>query len=631
MIVNLKKLPSMHSTQVVNFQTLNGGLNIRELSYRIELDESPSMGNLWWKDGILQSRDGQTWLHHPETPLGEGYTCYSGLFHGKAFFHIGTAIYYADMSGDTAEPVKLVDGVPENRGTFFHYLDWLFYKNKGGYFKVTYEGADAEKPFTCTNAAEDAYTPVILINGSPSYAGAGDLYQPENRLSAKKTVWFNAAEGVKTYYLPVSDITSVDKVIVDGVEKKVTTDYTVNLTNGTVTFVTAPPVTNPQTNNTVKITYSKDNTDAYNSIMDCEYAFVGGSNTNLCILLAGCDKQPNAIFWNSNDNLSMNPTYFPMSFYNFVGDTLDGVTGFGKQYSTLVVFKEHSVGKLEYGIEKVGDRDAISFTYVNINAKTGCDLPWTIQLVENNLVFCNTYQGVHVVRSASPAFENNIDCISGKVNGDGKTGLLQAVRENDIVCSVDDDYRYWLCAGDKVFLWDYVVSGVSDPSWFYFTNVKGIAYLRDDTNHTYHLDSDGYITKFEPTLEDYNGAIDKWYQFPVMSFGDYAARKDVLSVIFAIKSENDTHIRITYDSDYEQRDDLTDLSTWSWTYLPRDLSAGSVGPAHYITDKYARVSKRKPGCRHVKHFTMRLSNNEKGRDLALVSAQVYFRFTGEER
>ena len=33
---------------------------------------------------------------------------------------------------------------------------------------------------------------MTLINADPESA-AGDLYQPENRLSAEKTVWFNAA------------------------------------------------------------------------------------------------------------------------------------------------------------------------------------------------------------------------------------------------------------------------------------------------------------------------------------------------------------------------------------------------------------------------------------------------------
>ena len=45
--------------------------------------------------------------------------------------------------------------------------------------------------------------------------------------------------------------------------------------------------------------------------------------------------------------------------------------------------------------------------------------------------------------------------------------------------------------------------------------------------------------------------------------------------------------------------------------------------------RFAHVAVRKPGCRHVRHFTMRLSNNEPGCDMSLVSAQIVF--TSQQR
>lgn len=73
---------------------------------------------------------------------------------------------------------------------------------------------------------------------------------------------------------------------VDGAEKTVETDYTVDLKKGTVTFTSAPSVTNPPTNNTVKITYTKENTAAKKAVMDCRYAIVYGGGNSVVLVLA---------------------------------------------------------------------------------------------------------------------------------------------------------------------------------------------------------------------------------------------------------------------------------------------------------------------------------------------------------
>lgn len=624
MYINLSNYPTPAKTYVIDFPELAGGLNIQDLGYQIPANQSPDVRNLWWQDGVLQCRDGQVYVSSDN--LGKGYTCYGNLFWGHAFFHIGDKLYYADASEERFTLVELSTGVPEVRGTFFRYLDWLFYKTRGAYIRIAYDPSpEAESKFKAEGVDSFAYTPVLVINADPK-TGSGDTYQPENRLSAAKTIHYNAASGVTVYQLPVKEIDSVSKVVVDGEEKAETTDYTVDKAAGTVAFKSEPPVTNPATNNTVRITYVKANEDARNAVMDCTYAMVSGGDRNLCILMAGATKQPNAVFWNSNDNLSMNPAYFPVSYYNLVGDTEDPVTGFGRQYSDTIVLKEHSVGKLDFTTQTVDDRESVSFTYTNINSKVGCDLPWSIQLIENNLVFCNTYQGVHMIRSSSAAYENNVECISRRVNGNRQRGLLQDVRAAEVVTSFDDDDRYWLCAGDKVYLWDYVHSSLSEPSWFYFDCVPGVAYFQDDEHRKYHLDGLGRVTRFERVFTDYDGAIDKVYQFPTQDFGGYDRLKDVSSILVTVRSDTDTDIDILYETDYERRYDQTILRSYSWRLTPRNLAHRCLSVA-----KYAYSVRRKPGCRHVRHFSMTFRNNTPGSDLSIVSAQIFYKYQGKER
>lgn len=697
MKISLSKLPSQHATKLVDFPRLDGGLNLWELDYRLDRNQSPEMKNLWWQDGVLQCRDGQELLCEPPADSGEGYTCFGDLYWDHAFLHIGQKLFYLDPAAEEPVMTELLSGVPENRGTFFRYGDDLFYKNRGGFFRISYD-PDKTPVFSASSVTENAYTPVIVMNASPS-TGSGDTYQPENRLSPKKTVQYNAAEdtqlitkngdgstkvfdlgktaaadqltrvtevylgnalvsttaytvdvetgkvtfttapsgdavltfvakfGVVLYQLPVKEVDAVTEVKVDGAVKTEGTDYAVDLAKGQIVFVEAPPVHDPAVNNTVEITYSKANPDALNAILDCPYAIVyGGGDQNVCVVLGGCTKQPNAFFWNGNSDVSMDVTYWPMSFYNLAGDSEDGITGFGKQYGTLVVFKERSLGKSGYTVENVDDRDSISLTYSAINAKIGCDLPWTIQLIDNNLVFCNTEGGVHVIRDSNSAFENNVECISRNVNGtDQRPGLLKDVRTGAVATSFDDGNRYWVCANGHVYLWDYLLSSWKDPSWFYFTEVPGVAYF-STVDKSYHMDAAGRVTVFARTFLDYDDAIEKVYQFPPQFFDSYDRLKDILYCIFTVRSDTDSVVKIRYDSDYERRYDLTDIRSFSWKLSPRNLAYRCLN-----VQKFAHVARRDPCCRHVRHFAIRLENDKPAQDLAIISAQIYFRYTGRDR
>jgi hypothetical protein len=617
--VNLSHLPDPKVEYSVAFESLNGGLNLMELDYRISNKESPAMKNLFWVEGVLNSRDGQVWAIEDKS-TGVGYTMYERKFNDRLFSHIGSGIYYCNPSDAAPAWTKLFDGVPEVRGTFFHYFDNLYYKTTGAYICISYD-ADTD---SFTAASVEGYTPIYVINASPTN-GSGDLYQPENRIQAKKTVKYNAESGTTVYHLPVSPVDSVVEVIVDGATKAEGTDYTVSLTDGTVTFTTAPPVTDPPTNNTVVITYSKANPDAYKSIMDCPYVSTYGGTGDLCIVMGGCSAQPNAYFWNGN-NIAMDATYFPFSQYQLAGDTDDPITGFGKQQSYLVVFKRRSVGRTKMDSTTVDDRLTLDLPYVAINDRIGCDLPWSIQLIDNNLVWCNTEQGVHLLKDSSSAYENNITCVSAKVNGGQSVkALLRDVQVSEVVTSFDDSRRYWLAANGHVWLWDYENSDYKTPSWYYFTNIYGISYAME-LDDVWHLNSVGQLTHFERSFADYGEAIPKSFRFATQLFGGYDRLKNINSVLIAVRSDTNSVTDITYITDYERRKDQTALGALVYRLVPRNLAWRSLKGRGF-----ASVFRRRPMCLRVRHFTMELSNNVAGQDLSIVSAQVLYNFQGRYR
>ena len=763
-------MPTPKTEYVVDFEKLIGGLNLYDPDYRLKLNESPDMENMLWKNGTLCSRYGQNWVTDAtDRGVGyacfSDLFWDHAFFHiGQ---HIWFGKPDSDMDIYTVVNLSSVwhgtGTYSPERGTFLRYGDDLYYKAPGIFLKIKYQdnvnysrsGDGTTKTFTINgllevfgitidgtalssdaytvsgikitfntapasgtnnivincrkfgvnDVASNAYVPITYVNANWE-TGAGDSYQPENRLSSKKTIWYNpgttqntttwsgssgvtqfalpadfvyaenvtvngAAVGnyiisggyltfytapatgtnnivmtyqkiVQRYYLPVAP-DSIEKVVVDGFTKSSPSGYTFTAGNNYIDLVAAPNHSYPLGTNTIQITYSLSNPDAEASIMDCPYAIVYGGNQNICMVVGGCKAQPNAFFWNGN-NVAMDVSYWPMEQYNLGGDTEDKITGFGRQQGYLVVFKERSVGKGELTFTTVDPssdvtaRTYIEIDYTNINSMTGCDLPWSIQLIENNLVFCNTQQGVHIILDSSAAYENNIITISRKVNGDnGRTGLLRRVREATNVSSFDDTKRYWIIADGRVFCWDYELSTYKDPSWFYLTNINAIALFMDVAT-IYHLGYNGRVTVFDTSYADYGNWFERRYQFATQYFRSYDRLKTVTGAIFTLRTDTDFNIQVTYLTDYEQRNDLTDIVSRTWRLVPRNLHWRDLSVI-----PFAFVAKRRPGCRHVRHFSMVLrcpspKNIEQqrveqltGYDMPILSAQVFYRYEGRER
>ena len=583
----------------------------------------------------------------------------------------------------------LCDGVPQDRGSFFRYGDHLYYKNRGGFYQIAYT-PEGETLFTVKKVEDLAYTPTILLNADPEigsgdlyqpenrltgrkrvkyspavttdavertgdgvsrifslgtgFCGASAVYIGTELLSEAlyevsvesgtvtlaaapaegETVTFLLDYGVCRYKLPVGEVEAVEEVRVEGQLLQEGTDYTVDLLLGAVEF--AQPPAAEKGPNTVEILYRKENPEAKESVMSCRYGGVYGGGVQVCMVLGGSAAQPNALFWNGNTDLAMDPGYWPMPFYNLCGDSAEGITGFGRQYTELIIFKESSIGKAGWSIETVNGRDSVSLTYQRLNDRLGCDLPGTIQLVENNLVFAHSARGVCVLRSASAAYENNVVLLSQKINGsDSRPGLLYDLRVGGSAVSLDDGQRYWLGVNGHVYLWDYRLSGAGDPAWFYFTGLETVG-LWLWKGRRFHLNAQGRVTKLGRTFSDYGGPIPKAYTFPLRSLGDYRRRKGVTGLLLALRGDADCDAAIAYRTDWEQWTDPTPIRVRGQGLAPRDLTQRDLS-----VETDLALERRSPRCRRVRCFGLKLENHTAGQDLAPLSLQILWRKEGRER
>lgn len=452
----------------VDVSALNGGLNLWDLDYRLDANQSPDLINVLWQDGSLSSRMGQTYVYDmlsdEEHTYGAFYACYERPWHGYMIAHKGTTLYkirYQNSSEDVedaGEHTVIYDGslTPVGGGTFFVFGDKLYYMNGHEYIVIDN---------TCTAKAVEPYVPLVIVNRTPSGTG-GSVFQDENRLSPKKRIQFTTDGTSKDYHVPSgytpmdaigvkAELSSPSKItytelqtlselpekgekdivykinssyyIWNGTEFETTTapdtakTFTVNRTTGVITFNTAPAAAMTQSPSNLEITVSKYDEKTAKSILNCTCATVYGGDLQLAVVCGGTPGQPNAYFWSGSTQAGLDPTYFPFDYYNYAGANAEEyITGFGKQQSMLVIFKERSIGKSYFSTVTVSGTDYLKLPYTPINDIVGCDIKKSIRLIQNNLVFANTEGGVYVLLDTSSYGENAVRRISRNINGEGR-------------------------------------------------------------------------------------------------------------------------------------------------------------------------------------------------------------------
>lgn len=687
--VNLSRMPSAPKTRVINVQNLRGGLNIHEMPWHLRTDQSPDMKNMWWEDGALRARPGimacNTGMivdrEDSSAHVFSDLRCYSHLFHGWYVFcnpNRGTFTVMAekdrdiwmDLNGDDGEvfPVEHTDGA------FFTYGNALYYKSAGGYYRIA--ATDAVEPDTGLLVLQaenvEPYVPTTYMNAVPSTGeqqfGGGDFYQPYNRLSLKRRILYSC--GADTEYVVIPEVAEGD-IVTEYVQEdgswaslsasgttahadRTVLQFAENALGQALTDAGTAEVTN-----NVRVTYSVAMAGhaktQYDSIMGCRIVEVFGGSSGLCVVMAGYSEQPNAYFWSGNTDVAMDPGYFPEEHYNLAGDVTDPITAFGKQQNMLVIFQKRQIGRTAFSTTDVDGRTLITMDYTVISPRIGCDFPRTVQLVENNLVFCNSRHGVMFLKDTSSAYENNIVPISQNIEKPSTHGGLlydlSRAKERDVT-TVDDSSRYWVLVGNHCWMWDYSQGGaVNDPktlSWFLWDGVSEPAcwFGEEEEDIPKYVGTDGYLRELtsqpEGTEEvgtgdyvrkDDNGLwltrcpnFEKVLTLPSQDFGTFEVLKNVDKVIFEVLASGHGVIDIEYETDYEVRKDQTPITTAGWSWVPRNLALRS-----YMVFRFAATAIRRPRCIAVRHFLVRLRNRTLGQELSFVSAQIFYTLRGVDR
>lgn len=189
----------------------------------------------------------------------------------------------------------------------------------------------------------------------------------------------------------------------------------------------------------------------------------GGISGGSFLFMAGAE--PNKLIWSDVNN----PLYFPENNYLRVGSDSEKITKLAKMGNNLVIFKEHSVyiatcvegegvtvEQLSSGAVTDVTSYAATFPTANINDDIGCDLPETVQLCRNRLVWANSTGKVYQIVTHSMTSERNIYAISGNIEKLIKQELKKIDNPKLTASATSWQGYYLLSLGNKtVFVMNY--------------------------------------------------------------------------------------------------------------------------------------------------------------------------------
>lgn len=578
----------------------SGGVNLKDLEYEQNVNQSPFMKNMMYRNGAFSKRYGQEMAYQME----DIYAITSYM--GDIIVHAADKLYR--IEGDSS-PVDMGVTVSEEKGFFFNFTQNLFYLQPSGFH--VYDGSWSEV---------DPYVPDVVINRKPdgSYSDTIDNF---NLLTGKFANTFHGDGTSTVYHLTDTDLGSYIKVEFDLVEQ--TSGFTFDPVAGTVTFTTAPA----EGTNNVRITVEKDAPEDRAKIMRCKYhAIFGGSNNSRLFLAGGGDSY---YYWSDVFDAS----YFPDNNYASLGNDEDDITGFGAQYNVLIVFKPKEIYSLTYFVQSSSTTTDSSeygvgaFRSQLVNDKMGCDCPGSIQLINNQLTWLSSTDGVCTLVSTNIVDERNVRRISRNINnsnGLGITGLLEWADITDAV-SVDFENKYILASPNTglAYVWDYGMSPYANTgridddakrlAWFPFTNIYASQFLA--LNGNLYYTREGGIARFNYSYSDFGNSISAVYQTPLMQFGAMEYLKNVKNMYVQCRADTSSVIDITYITERTpngEADDSIVIGAQLWKSFNYSMFS-------YAVLYFGNAFRRRCNLWKVQMAGAKFSNDQDGRDMSISS------------
>lgn len=600
----------MSTIKEIMLPDLNGGLNVNDPEYGINDNQSPDMLNMWYRGKALVKRDGQALA---VGGLNEPVKCISQLYYGYFVVHAGTSLY--QWRGEQCEHIKT--GIAQDPGVFCEFCDALYYLDGQEIWEI-------DSGFAVTPAP--AAVPVVMINARPDISGSDDG-DPYNLIGAGFTVRYNA-DGVSALYtLPQKALdTAPVKVSVNAVDLTEGIHFTVNRTAGTINFSggSAPHGAPALGTSNVWITAYKTVPGSRRKIAGCRVALpFGGESAGVSggtrVFVMGNATHPLS-YWRSDlgQKVGAGMRYFPDTAEEHLDQNSQPITAAAKMGGELVIFKQRSIFSVGYAF----DGEDVFYPVRECHSAMGCDMPGSVQLIDNKLVFAHSQSGVHMLISTSNEIENAVKPLSANI------GRL-LLGENDLegACSVDFGRYYWLCAGGSAYLWDYEQTPYYNYadyekaqrrlSWYRFDGIEANVFCADGDTLCYG--GQRGIVRFGRNKNDFGKKYDAYFTSKAFDLKSPNTLKTFLRVYPSFASEGNIKAYVAVSSD--RHDDYClrhyDIKSFAW----RDFSWAAFT---FDVIRFARTFMIRLNMRRTAYIQIKVSGSEKDRDVGISGLRIEY-------
>lgn len=602
-----KKPPKIHIK-------LDGGYSCNTDS-EIGDNQCADARNVWYDGKRITSRPGLQQVF--ATSVGTGQINGFMDYHKPdgtvvTLVHWGTGLYTQSGSND---PVLIYSGLANARSVAF-VADVNFFLLDGTNF-VYYDGT------TVKNVTDNAYVPTITQQRAPN----GSKSTPKETLNLISNSFIDSftSDGTAVYQMSITGLTSIDEVKIAGNLQNSST-YTVDLPNGKVTFNTGPVAAAGIVTDNVTIKGTKNSLKDFNQIRKCRFATIYNDR----VWLTGNPDHPATVYRTGIvvSDTTRNPFYYPDNYPHTIEPANDPNGPMVPHNSSLIVFKAHSTHRAD-----PSSNTNFEFDWNVVNYTVGCDMPYSVQLVNNDVIFAATYKGVCLLRSVilGKGDERSIDTISVNINGSAKAGLLdEQTTDLQAATSADDGRRYWLCVGSKAWVWDYILTPYkNDPwalAWWPMTNINANCWLLRGTDLYFGDRDKGILVKFVTGLySDLGQAIDKRLKTKKFDFGYPEWEKDIPYLWLVQESGQNSRTTVNY---YADDGETTDNSEWIQTY-GFDFDSIDFDNLQLDAETNNTTIPLAPDIRGTVQFQAEFSNNIVGQNLSIISLSAQIELNKE--
>lgn len=526
-------------------------------------------------------------------------TIWNGLVDGisTTLFVAGGNVYEITFGDPSTHTV--IGTITDDETNIFGF-DGRAYIINGNEYKY-YDGT------TFGDVTDIAYAPKIYVAQAPDRTGGQEL-ENLNLLTGKRRETFISDGTSLDYVLATGDIDEVVEVKVNG---SVVTNYTSNLTAGTITFDTAPTETG---GDNVEITYRKGTGSPSDVLNNKYYLIYGGDNDTRVFLYGDSDNQHLVHYSGLGDSLPT-ATYFPTNSFIALGSENTPVKDMVTLNTRFIAYKSEQTYIGYYSVTQDTEDGRNIVTYPTKPLTRVKTEPYNQVRVCNSLPYSLGADDIYVLESTYIRDERNLKGIGRRIKRDLQDIDLSRAKTYDW-----EDRKWFMIFYDQwVWIYDYEMDTYS--RLYLADNVTSIA----EINKKLYIGTDtGYIMEFDLNERQFNGVtINSNWESGYMSFKAPEMKKNLRSFYITMFPKNKSELEVSLKATPKSPQTVRKIEYVNLDFNDVDFSDYSFSTNYDPTPFNVRIKAKKFS------FLKLVLENNADRDAIVLGVRLPITFAGK--